>query len=257
MKRCLYKLEEPLRTLEVWECNHVRWLSFGNNNIQSRIDMHKPYRLLQSYFKPMMAARTFSLNAKNVLILGLGGGAMVHYLQYYHPELAITVIENDPEIVMIAERYFAIKPQDNHLEIKTIDALDFMKSCQRKYDLIFVDIFSPDKSPDIQYPDSFYELCSSCLSSKGAIAFNSVCSSQSNAAYVMSTIHHIFYSKTLVFPLGDTLNLVVLGTQTEVFEKKVKQLCKNNELLIMHNSPNYGLIARLNSSGEELENENG
>ena len=50
-----------------------------------------------------------SYERNKVLIVGLGCGSMVHFLKRLGPALKIDVVEIDPQIVDLANKYFQIR----------------------------------------------------------------------------------------------------------------------------------------------------
>lgn len=240
---CLYKFEDTFCQLEVLERDNIRWLVFGKDEVQSCIDMQEKHKRLLPHLVPMTMAPMFSRQAKSALVLGLGGGAIIHHLRHFYPQLSITAVEKEEKIAVVAKKYFAIEENSSFFSIKIMDALDFVKMSKRKFDLIFVDIFGPNDSANRHLPVSFYQNCAVCLSSKGSIAFNSICYKKDDAAYTMSVIHETFHKKTIAFPIKQHLNLVIIGTHNKSFERKVNSMRQNNELITQYNSSTYGMIA--------------
>ena len=56
----------------------------GEEVVQSMVNLKKPYELLGSYSRTMFASYLFWPRQERALV-GLGGGAMVHFLQHYEP----------------------------------------------------------------------------------------------------------------------------------------------------------------------------
>lgn len=209
---CLYKFEDTFCQFEVLEKDNIRWLVFGKDEVQSCIDMQEKHKLLLPHLVPMTMVSMFSRQAKSALVLGLGGGAIIHHLRHFYPQLSITAVEKEEKIAVVAKEYFAIEKNNGRFSIKIMDALDFVRTCRRKFDVIFVDIFGSNDSANRHLPVSFYQNCAVCLSSKGSIAFNSVCHKKDDAAYIMLVIHETFQKKTIAFPIKQHLNLVMIGT---------------------------------------------
>ena len=76
---------------------------------------------------------------KRILLLGLGGGAIVHLLREFFPSSVITCIELDKQHIHIAQKYFLI-PQKN-VEIVHGDAYEYLKKGSTKFDWIIDDVF--------------------------------------------------------------------------------------------------------------------
>lgn len=111
-------------------------------------------------------------NLKSVLVLGLGGGSVVQSLRdkfgYKH---FIHAIELDEKIIKIAKNEFGIKPSKN-LCIENRDALEFVNTCNRKYNLVIVDVFIDNCVPEQFYAIDFCENIGELLSEYGNVLFN-------------------------------------------------------------------------------------
>jgi spermidine synthase len=78
------------------------------------------------------------------------GGAAYTYPQYFlnkYPESKMTVVEIDPKMTKLAEKYFDLDPYRDNLEIIHQDARIFLAKNKKKYDIIYGDAFSSYYSP--------------------------------------------------------------------------------------------------------------
>jgi spermidine synthase len=123
---------------------NVRTLLFvgdrGEEVVESAVDLDRPHQLLVPYSRVMFASYLFRPKQQRVLIVGLGGGSMVHFLQHYAPQLQIDVAEIDPVIVKIADTYFGVRAGGN-LRISAADGRDYLQSTRKRYDVIYMDAF--------------------------------------------------------------------------------------------------------------------
>lgn len=122
----------------------VRTMLFVRDNGQeageTMMDLSKPHELLVPYTRAMFAGYLLRPQPQKVLIVGLGGGAMVRFLQYHQPELSVDAIDIDPEVVRIADEFFGTKPSDN-IRIQAEDGFVWLKNTDERYDVIFMDAF--------------------------------------------------------------------------------------------------------------------
>ncbi len=91
----------------------------------------------------------FQLKDKKSEALMLGGAAYT-YPQYFlnkYPESKMTVVEIDPKMTKLAEKYFDLDPYRDNLEIIHQDARIFLAKNKKKYDIIYGDAFSSYYSP--------------------------------------------------------------------------------------------------------------
>ncbi len=124
--------------------NSTRTLWFVRDNgeevVESRVDLERPDDLLVEYTRYMFLSYLFRPNPEKVLIVGLGGGSMVHFLQRHDPKVKVDVVEIDPMIANIADRYFGVRTGRN-VNINVTDGFEYLTSTDAKYDVIYLDAF--------------------------------------------------------------------------------------------------------------------
>ena len=122
----------------------VRALTFVRDNgqeaVQSRINLTAPHTLMSPYARGMFASYLYQPQPRRILIVGLGGGAMVHFLTHHEPQAQIDAVEIDPAVVRLAGEYFGVRPGGN-VRVHTADAVAFIESSADRYDLILMDAF--------------------------------------------------------------------------------------------------------------------
>ncbi|MDP1727162.1 MAG: fused MFS/spermidine synthase [Bacteroidota bacterium] len=126
--------------LELWLIDGKKILNSSNANL-SYDSLH---RVFQQIFR--------KINIQNkpperVLLLGLGGGSvpciLLEELQF---NCKITAIEHDPMMIELAIKEFNIN-RFKSLEIVEMDAYEYVTHCNKKFDLIIVDLFLDDYVP--------------------------------------------------------------------------------------------------------------
>lgn len=74
---------------------NVRSLCFvrdsGEVIIESMVDIEKPHELLVPYTRLMFTSYRLKPKQEKVLIVGLGGGSMIHFLTHYDPQVKADV----------------------------------------------------------------------------------------------------------------------------------------------------------------------
>lgn len=243
MMTCLFRSNKDKHCISVIESKGIRQLIFGNTAIQSAINMNKPQELLIPYLHSLLQTQHFCSKAKKALLLGLGGGAMIHYLQHWYPKLHITAIESNRLIIQLAKAYFGIQPCRGKLVIKNNDAESFLKQCPERFDLIYVDLYSANIDSNGPFSHHFYHRCLSRLSNNGAIGFNLVCYDKTQTHRAVSQLRQLFKNQTLTMPVQGTFNLVVIGSKANDFQAIIERLVASNAIAIKHDTPTYGVIA--------------
>ncbi len=122
----------------------VRALTFvrddGQEVVQSRVNLTAPHTLASPYARSMFASYLYQPHPRRVLIVGLGGGAMVRFLTHHEAQVHIDAVEIDPVVVRLADQYFGVRSGGN-VRVHTTDAVKFVESAADRYDLILMDAF--------------------------------------------------------------------------------------------------------------------
>mgnify|MGYP001613220136 CR=1 FL=1 len=101
-------------------------------------------RYIEWLWKKAFAA--FGLGScRSILVLGVGGGTVIHLLHKRYPKALITAVDIDPKMIEIGKKYFGLSRVPN-LELVIADAKDYNKTAE--YDLIVVDLFIGGNIPD-------------------------------------------------------------------------------------------------------------
>jgi spermidine synthase len=134
--------------IKVTRRGDVRTLWFvrdsGEEVIESVVDLHKPHDLMVEYTRFMFLSYLFAPWPERVLIVGLGGGSMVHFLAHYDPAVKVDAVEIDPAVISIADQYFNVRTGGN-VTVLHRDAFDYLSATEKKYDVIFMDAFLKPK----------------------------------------------------------------------------------------------------------------
>lgn len=146
---------------------------------ETRMNINKPEILLAPYTRAMFASYLLRPRPKRVLIIGLGGGAMVHFLAHHEPDLVVDAVEIDPIVVKIAKSHFKL-PSSDQINVITADAFDHLAATKpQTYDVIYMDAFlKPAADTDATGAPrrlrtvKFYKSVQQKLSPGGVVLFN-------------------------------------------------------------------------------------
>jgi spermidine synthase len=150
----------------------------GDEVEETMVNLKKPYELLAPYTRAMFASYLFRPKQERVLLVGLGGGAMVHFLKHYDPKVQVEAVEIDPAVVEIADRYFDVRSEGN-VKIITADAFKYLEKTEARYDVIYMDAFlkpaadtDPTGVPLRLKTAKFYKGLQEKLAADGVVVFN-------------------------------------------------------------------------------------
>lgn len=87
-----------------------------------------------------------NFSPKSILLLGLGGGSALFWLRRRFPKTHLTVVEIDPVMIGIAQKYFHIG-RIKDLTIVNQDAVEFIKKTKQNFSLILMDCYQGFKTP--------------------------------------------------------------------------------------------------------------
>jgi spermidine synthase len=109
--------------------------------------------------------------ARNVFVIGLGTAMIPRLFAAKAPAIATTTAEIDPEVVRVAERYFAFRPDARH-RVLVGDGRSVLEREKGPWDAIFLDAYFSDSVPFHLMTREFLELCRDRLSPGGIFAGN-------------------------------------------------------------------------------------
>ena len=152
--------------------------------MQTLIDRDAPYRLQHSYARTMMAGLAYPPETKSVLLIGLGGGAVVQFLNRNFPDVRVDAVEIDPEVVRVARDYFGTTSGPN-TRIIVGDGREYLARSGERYDVIFLDAHlhprettDPAGHPLGLQTQAFYRNLHERLRPGGVAVFNMLAGSQ-------------------------------------------------------------------------------
>jgi spermidine synthase len=240
--------------IEISESAGVRYLHFGSDWIQGAMRIHRPYALELAYTREMMACLLLRHCPRKgwprrALLIGLGTGSLAKFIHRHIPHTRMTVVEIDERIVPIAQHYFKLPIDPQHIKLVIADGSEFIDQTRGRYDAIFIDGFSADGRAGGLDAAEFYQNCRARLSQNGLMICNLL---GRNRGFTASTerINNAFEKRSMVFPSLDSGNTIAFAATGEpidvsIIEMRVlaKQLKKETGLDL---APT---ISRLEKSG--------
>jgi spermidine synthase len=112
----------------------------GEEVVESVVNLRRPQDLELHYTRAMFASHLFRPEPRRVLILGLGGGAMVHFLKHHQPDVKVNAVDIDPVVVRLADERFGVRSEGN-VRITTGDAFVYVRQTDERYDVIYLDAY--------------------------------------------------------------------------------------------------------------------
>jgi len=169
----LYPIVEYKHKGAVTDYLELRWEdgSLKLNSSNANYSFGNLHRVFQRVFKHVDIKQ---YAAGNILLLGVGGGSVIHILRKEWGITApITAVEKDETILEIGKQHFALGDYaDVHLVLA--DAAAFMHDNQQKFSLIIIDLFIETTVPQVFLEDDFLADVCKALSVGGMVCFNHI-----------------------------------------------------------------------------------
>ncbi len=147
---------------------------FGVNRdlfTESVYDPAAPQTLPVTYTRYMTAGLAYVANARSILEIGLGGGRTAYYLHRNLPDVRITCVELDPQVIDLAKRHFGIA-EDARFRIPNRDGRIWLNQNAERHDLILVDAYRGTFVPFHLLTREFFMLVKRRLNPGGALVQN-------------------------------------------------------------------------------------
>jgi spermidine synthase len=180
---------------------------------QSCRDATAPRRMVFPYTRMMLAALLLDPSPRRVLIVGLGGGTLPTAFAQLYPDARIDVVEIDPAVTSVAERYFDFSPGPN-TRVYEQDARVWTKRAlagPNRYDLVMLDAFNGDYIPEHLMTQQFLEEARGLLTDDGTLAANTFSFSR---LYDSESVTYTRVFGTLFnFKLPGTQNRVIIASR--------------------------------------------
>ncbi|HWK55150.1 MAG TPA: fused MFS/spermidine synthase [Hyphomicrobiales bacterium] len=182
----------------------------GQNQSCRFLDDHD--KLVFPYAKMVLASLMVQDNPGSILIIGLGGGTLVHTYATLFPEARITIAEIDEAVVRVAEEYFDY--QDTPLiHTEAVDARVFIKRAGlrgEKYDLVILDAFNGEYIPEHLMTAEFLEEVKQLLPENGMVIANTFSTSRLYAAE--SNTYQQVFGEIFNVRMRETGNRIIIAS---------------------------------------------
>lgn len=147
---------------------------------QSCVDPQDGRRMVFAYTRMMMALLLLEPAPQRVLVAGLGGGTLPAALAALLPQATIDVVEIDPAVVAVAERYFGFRASAR-LRVVVADARVFVKRAlarDARYHAVLLDAYGGDYIPEHLLTREFLAEVRGLLAVGGVVAANTFSASR-------------------------------------------------------------------------------
>jgi spermidine synthase len=214
----VHEVHSPYSHIQVYDSDGRRAIYLGGDEgprvVETLMDLREPHVLQHAYSHAAMAAFLYRPQAASCLLVGLGGGAMVRFINHHFPDVRLDVVEIDPAMVEVARDYFGTTG-GARTRILVADGRDYLQRASERYDLILIDahLHPGERTDRMGHPlslksDEFYRSIHERLDPGGVVMFN-VLNGPDAQRYVES-IRRAFAATDVYLPRG-TGNIIVFA----------------------------------------------
>lgn len=190
----LYQEDSPYQQIRVRDDDLFRYLILDRtfHAVMWRVD---PIQLFLPYSQLFVVALANHPDPQQALVLGHGGGSLGKWLASAWPDLNVDLVEFDPSVVRVAEKYFDYSLPPNH-QVYVKDARVFLQQTPKQYDIIWVDVFARHLIPFHLTTKEFFQELKRHLTPEGIVVVNLASSGEgpdkARARAVVSTMRSEF-----------------------------------------------------------------
>ena len=200
-------------TIQVIERGGRRELRFGNQITQSAISLEDPEFLLLEYTRAMIAGFLFVRKPVSILHIGLGAGSLPRFIHHHFPACRQVVVENSPEVIEVAFRYFFL-PLSPKLQVIEEEGKTFLAKAEGRFDLIFLDAFSAEGAPGQVETVPFFETAREHLAPGGWLVNNVWGSDPANLKRVTANLA-LTFANLHALPVHSGSNVIFFCGESE------------------------------------------
>lgn len=225
--------------------------------IQSQLDVAQKEKLQLQYTRAMMSFLLFRSHPESFLLLGLGGGSIIHFLSHWFPKLQMTTVDINETMVDIANQYFEIENLKN-IDVHIADASTYLTQSQQKnLSVIMLDLHDGKHSPDFIYNNDFLQQCYNALSTEGVLVINLLTDSSQDFLNLMSALRQSFTGISICMTLKEQKNTLLFAFKSldeldmEQLQIKAKQYQEKFDIEFVEFVEHMSVIGAKNSVLEE------
>lgn len=206
----LFSTQEAGQTINVRQQEERRWLEFGDELIQTEINLDRPDYLPESFSRAMLAGVLFTDMPKRVLLAGAGGGSTARYFASRFPEVKGESVELSKMVIQLAKTYFECPHKDNW-QLVEADIQQYVQDCPKRYDLIVIDIAINQYTPDWLLEHRFLTHCRQILTEQGHLSINLIVDGDESFIKALAAIRQVFDKQTVCLGLTEHKNILVFA----------------------------------------------
>jgi spermidine synthase len=197
---------------------------WSGNNKQTEIDADNPLCTRLEYSRNFFLSLAFHPDPGSILVLGLGGGAIPSLLHSILEKSIIDVVEIDPEMTVIAKKYFSF-PISERLRLFIDDAFFFVRDTKKIYDIVLMDAYIENQIPETVDSTSFFAETARVLKPNGIFVANLMTVNKEQFENIIGKISVIFKDIWLLPGMTST-NSLIFAARDKILKSKIQKKAK-------------------------------
>ena len=168
----LFEETSPYQYIQVVQRPDGRRLLYLNEGVAVHSIWRRSSVLTGGYWDAVLAVPSLlGRPPRSVAILGNAGGTIARALGVYYPNARVDAVEIDPDVTRVGYRYFGLG--DNpRVTVHNEDARPFLRTTDRRYDLIVVDAYHQPYVPFYLATREFFRRVRDRLAPGGIVVLN-------------------------------------------------------------------------------------
>jgi spermidine synthase len=138
---------------------------------QSAVNLNTPHLPGLEYARNTLLALSFHPDPSSILVIGLGGGTIPLMYHAVCKNARIYVIEIDPEMLLVARRFFNFK-ENEKISVIHDDAFSFCSKTEKRFDIVIMDAYIGEYQPEGLTSVDFFGIVRGILTENGVLANN-------------------------------------------------------------------------------------
>ena len=250
-EKILFEEESNFHSIQVVKTDFGKFLKYSDTYQAGYINS-KNYNGNIPYINYFLIPYLMNKNIKNILFVGLGSGIIINQYEKIFDKLnKIDIVDIEENILNIAQNYFNFK-LNKKINFYLQDALVFLNTTKKKYDLIVVDVANNEGIDEKFCNKEYFKLIKSKLKKNGIFVSNmpssrDIFNRKNKFVLNLIEIQKEFFNNILIFN-GETSNKIFYKT---FFNLDEVVLDVTNLILISSDkkyslSKDYSILDKLN-----------
>ncbi len=212
----VFKVKTAHTTITIRQKGNLLKLYSGDSALQSAINLDAPHNLVLKNLRYIVGILLFIPPPDEILLLGTGGGSLIHFLRRHYPNCMITAVDIDGELLEIMHQHMLLPEPHDHLRYIIDDAFNYINHSAQHFDLVICDIFIRNQSPGWLLKTGTMQTLHSLINPQGGLASNLLINTDHEYTRYYHDLQNVFEQHTLCLPSDELDNTTTFGVRSEI-----------------------------------------